>query len=358
MAYESPESLKRRIESLSTPMFSGQAAGLANAIRARRGRKYEEQLSQVEQRNQANRAQELAMLLRGAETGRVGDFAGAATLDQAKFTDPTVQELAAKLRLEKATEKPMAVPATARLYDPRTQQTLLDAMPDMGMGSTTDLARYMAASPENRRLMLEFRRNPYLNAGGEFVNPYASGNETPSVIPKTVPPQEMPEFKASQAAAAAEATAQGALTRGANAALTLIDLAEPLLDVATGSGIGAVRDVALGVVGQSTEAGEAAAQLKAIGGLLVSKMPRMEGPQSNYDVQLYREMAGQIGDPTVPNDVRKAALETIRSLNEKYAGEQSNTPTPNSNEPAEGDTATNPQTGQKIIFRNGQWVPL
>lgn len=26
--------------------------------------------------------------------------------------------------------------------------------------------------------------------------------------------------------------------------------------------------------------------------------------------------------------------------------------------PAEGSTATNPQTGQKIILRNGQWVPL
>jgi hypothetical protein len=50
--------------------------------------------------------------------------------------------------------------------------------------------------------------------------------------------------------------------------------------------------------------------------------PRMEGPQSDKDVALYRQMSGQIGDPTVPGAIKQAALETIRGLHEKYAGMQ------------------------------------
>jgi hypothetical protein len=103
--------------------------------------------------------------------------------------------------------------------------------------------------------------------------------------------------------------------------LSLADQADKLIGKATGSGIGAARDVALGVVGQSTEAGNAAAQLKVLGGALISKMPKMSGPQSDKDVQLYRDMAGRIGDPMVPAEQKKSALSTIRKINEKYAGD-------------------------------------
>jgi hypothetical protein len=47
-------------------------------------------------------------------------------------------------------------------------------------------------------------------------------------------------------------------------------------------------------------------------------MPRLEGPQSNLDQQLYREAAGQIGDPTVPKGTKKAALKTIRDIQSRY----------------------------------------
>ena len=53
-------------------------------------------------------------------------------------------------------------------------------------------------------------------------------------------------------------------------------------------------------------------------------MPRMEGPQSDKDTALYRQMAGQIGDSTVPTSTRKAALGTIKNLHQKYAGPQQN----------------------------------
>jgi hypothetical protein len=44
----------------------------------------------------------------------------------------------------------------------------------------------------------------------------------------------------------------------------------------------------------------------------------MEGPQSDRDVQLYREAAGQLGDPSVPRETKKAAIQTIRRLQQVY----------------------------------------
>lgn len=86
----------------------------------------------------------------------------------------------------------------------------------------------------------------------------------------------------------------------------------------TGSGIGTVYDAAAGLVGASPEGAKEAQQLKAVGGALTSKMPRMEGPQSDKDTALYKEMAAVVGDSTVPRERRLAALRTVKSLWEKY----------------------------------------
>jgi hypothetical protein len=103
--------------------------------------------------------------------------------------------------------------------------------------------------------------------------------------------------------------------------LGLLDEVDALLPQATGSYTGAGYDaVAAGLFGKSTKGAEATAQLKALQGALVAKMPKMSGPQSDKDVLLYREMAGQVGDPTIPVAQRQAASAIIRRLNEKYAG--------------------------------------
>ena len=47
-------------------------------------------------------------------------------------------------------------------------------------------------------------------------------------------------------------------------------------------------------------------------------MPKMSGPQSDKDVQMYREMAGELADDTKPIQTRLAALQTIEQLNNKY----------------------------------------
>lgn len=102
--------------------------------------------------------------------------------------------------------------------------------------------------------------------------------------------------------------------------LGLLDEVDTLLPKATGSYAGAGLDEAARFFGKSTAGAEATAQLKTIQGALIGKMPKMSGPQSDKDVQLYREMAGQVGDPTLPTATRQKASQTIRKLNEKYAG--------------------------------------
>jgi hypothetical protein len=104
----------------------------------------------------------------------------------------------------------------------------------------------------------------------------------------------------------------------AQSVLGLVKAAQPLLDTATGSTVGALRDSAMSMVGRDTDASKAAAQLGVIGGQLVSKMPKMSGPQSDKDVMLYKEMAGRIGDPSVTSGNKGAALQVLEQLTEKY----------------------------------------
>lgn len=127
-----------------------------------------------------------------------------------------------------------------------------------------------------------------------------------------------------KAAKADEAAAKRATS--ADEALDLLDAAEKLLPSATNSYLGYGVDQAARAFGKSTEGSKATAALQTIGGQLVAKMPRMEGPQSNYDVQLYQQMAGRLDDPTVPLGDRQAALKTLRALNQKYAGRSGATP--------------------------------
>lgn len=107
--------------------------------------------------------------------------------------------------------------------------------------------------------------------------------------------------------------------RDANDSVELINIARETLPGATGSGIGAAADNAGRFFGVTSDSSQKAAQLEALGGALVMKMPRMEGPQSNLDQLLYREMAGKIGDRTVPIAEREAALKTVEQLLGKYA---------------------------------------
>ena len=99
---------------------------------------------------------------------------------------------------------------------------------------------------------------------------------------------------------------------------TIIPEIRTLLSKATGSYLGAGADLLANTVGISTEGAKATAQLKTLSGQMVAAMPKMSGPQSDKDVAMYKDMAGNLSDPTIPIQTRLAALETIEKLNEKY----------------------------------------
>lgn len=87
---------------------------------------------------------------------------------------------------------------------------------------------------------------------------------------------------------------------------------------ATGSVMGAAIDATAKLWGANPYGSLDAAKLDALGGQLVMMMPRMEGPQSDKDVDLYKQMAGRIGSRTTSIEAKKAALQTITDLNKKY----------------------------------------
>ena len=149
-----------------------------------------------------------------------------------------------------------------------------------------------------------------------------------------------------------KAGSQSAKQADAKDVLSLLDMAEPLIKKATGSYAGAGADMAANVFGFSTEGANAASQLQALEGMLVSKMPKMSGPQSDKDVLLYKQMAGQIGNPTVPAERKLAAMQTIRQINQIYAGNQSSQQASSGTDLSRADREASLKNARNAILRN------
>lgn len=143
---------------------------------------------------------------------------------------------------------------------------------------------------------------------GAWVTPPTMANPEGGMIrtPMYAPPKGSPEN----------------IAQSANKAIGIIDEADKLLNNATGSYVGTGIDIAGQAFGASTRGAQATAKLKALEGSLMMAQPRMEGPQSDKDAALYKQMAGQIGDPTIPVETRRAALQTIRDMHAKYSTTQ------------------------------------
>lgn len=179
-------------------------------------------------------------------------------------------------------------------------------------------------------MYLEMKRNPNfavkeVNTVPTVIQPSISGTTTTPLSTKASEASAAGEKKRQESAGGALGTAQGNIqggieTKGSNAISTqsTLDIAEPLIDVATGSQAGAARDKVAAFFGEAPDSAQAIAQLKVLQANLMTSMPRMEGPQSDRDVQLYREAAGQIGDPTIPTEIKKAAVKSIREIQNRY----------------------------------------
>lgn len=88
----------------------------------------------------------------------------------------------------------------------------------------------------------------------------------------------------------------------------------------TESGLGTAVDYAGSLVGYTPKGAEQADQLRVVGGSLVRNVPRFEGPQSDKDVAYYKEVAGRIGDSTLPIQRRLAALDEVERIWGEYEG--------------------------------------
>lgn len=86
----------------------------------------------------------------------------------------------------------------------------------------------------------------------------------------------------------------------------------------TGSGIGAGVDVLAGKLGAGTKGAQAIAKLEVLSYPLLSNVPRFEGPQSDYDVQVYKQAAGDFGNASKPVATRLAALDAMITILKKY----------------------------------------
>jgi hypothetical protein len=113
------------------------------------------------------------------------------------------------------------------------------------------------------------------------------------------------------------------LVDGSKRALTVLDMAEGIIknEDPTGSLAGNLYDTTAAAFGYSTAGAKGVAGLQALEGSLMMAQPRMEGPQSDKDTALYKQMAGKIGDPNVPNGIKLAAVKVIRDLHQKYSAD-------------------------------------
>lgn len=161
-----------------------------------------------------------------------------------------------------------------------------------------------------------------------FIRTTKNGLE-PAIVPGVRPPMSAAEERTANERKDRE--------RQGQQMLSAITDARRILQTgkATDSGIGNVMDAAGRAVGVTTKGAQDAARLEALSGWLVANVPRMEGPQSNIDVQNYTTMAGRVGDRTVPIAERLAALSEVETLQRKYAAING---TPAATKPGAGGT--------------------
>lgn len=196
-----------------------------------------------------------------------------------------------------------------------------------------------------------------------------------------MPLQSEEEKQRASAGVAADSTRNVALAADAQKSkdtLSNIQEARRLLQQSpTSSGIGAMVDSGAGLFGASPKGADVAAKLDTLSGWMVSNVPRMEGPQSNFDVQNYKTMAGLVGDRTKPLSQRVAALDTLEKLQNKYSALNSGSNVVNSggatgdySQPKpgvinelpktapKGQRVRDTQTGKVLQFNGISWVEV
>lgn len=196
---------------------------------------------------------------------------------------------------------------------------------DGGTATLKELAALETMSPQKQELFWRVKRaeqQKVIDTGAGFAAyDLTTGKVTP-LVEKQLAPADRPETRQAQAKATAVGQLEGELQKKAVNAESMIDTAmkaKAVLPLATGSGVGALRDVGKRFVGASDEQTQANETLDLYAGWLTSNVPRMEGPQSDKDTLMYREMAARVGDRSRPVNDRMVAIDNMIALQQKYA---------------------------------------
>ena len=108
----------------------------------------------------------------------------------------------------------------------------------------------------------------------------------------------------------------------------ILDEIEKIIPETSGGAVGGALNYLKGQANISDRTTQANTKIGAAGASLMMNMPRMEGPQSDKDVALYREQIGKLNDPRTPIGDKKAAVAVIRALNQQYAVQNAPTAQP------------------------------
>jgi hypothetical protein len=105
----------------------------------------------------------------------------------------------------------------------------------------------------------------------------------------------------------------------ARSLLPFVGQMKDLIDKGTGSGLGTIVDSVGNFFGYSTDGAKAIAAIAPLASKVLMTVERFEGPQSNKDVDAYKEAAGKLSDPKVPPDQKRAAFDTIIEIMKRNA---------------------------------------
>jgi hypothetical protein len=261
---------------------------------------------------------------------------GASQAGRAAQTEGLQSALQAQLmKSQIARNEKQNLPTSAEEFEyfkslsPEDQEVFNGLRAKSGPAAIQEFQFFKSLSPEDQAAWTKLQRQPTvpkltkINGVDHLVDPVTRQTWPLSSLQQEV--DAVSAIEGAKAEAGATGKGKGEVTadilkkgNGADAINGIIDIAEPLIDVATGSTAGAAVDSVSKFFGKATDGAQATASLQILQAALMMNQPRMEGPQGVLDVQLYEKMAGQIGDPTIPRDQKKAALKTIRDLQARY----------------------------------------
>lgn len=208
--------------------------------------------------------------------------------------------------------------------------------------TTTSFAKFLQSGDPSVLNRYEPRKSVTIGSVPHVFDSVGGGYVPARVDNKPVTPETVGESEGTIAGAIADAKGKvqedlegDKKSTKADAMIGYVSEARELLKDAGGGTYDAFEAKGKRFLGVSDKETQANTQLELISGWMVSNVPRMEGPQSDFDVKNYRTMAAQVGDVLLPVEDRLAALDVLERLQKKYAkGDSSDDGAPDGVDPA------------------------